>query len=206
MSRIDEELKQALQHAEAQPGVEVAPTTMTTAEPPRRNIGLLITVVAIGLGILGLVMINLGREGSSIYSMGVDQLRADQAKFAGRNVRVEGQLVSGTLVRRNDPCEYRFHMMKGDADIDVHYAQCVVPDTFRDVKGVPVQVTAEGRIKPDGTFHASQIFAKCPSKYEMKQVEENTGVRPEHSPNGTESPIIPANIESPIIQPKNVDN
>ena len=52
--------------------------------------------------------------------------------------------------------------------MEVHYAQCVVPDQFRDVKGVQVEVTAEGRLASDGHLVASKIFAKCPSKYEMK--------------------------------------
>jgi len=37
-----------------------------------------------------------------------------------------------------------------------------LPDTFRD----DAQAMADGRMAPDGTFHASSIAAKCPSKYE----------------------------------------
>jgi len=51
----------------------------------------------------------------------------------------------------------------------VHYPQCSVPDTFRDVPNVDVEVTAEGTLTETGTFDASRIMAKCPSKYEMEQ-------------------------------------
>jgi cytochrome c-type biogenesis protein CcmE len=52
----------------------------------------------------------------------------------------------------------------------VEYPQCVVPDTFRDMPGMDVEVTAEGKLAGSGaTFVATSIMAKCPSKYEMKQ-------------------------------------
>ena len=37
-----------------------------------------------------------------------------------------------------------------------------LPDTFRD----EAQAMADGKLSEDGTFHASAIAAKCPSKYE----------------------------------------
>jgi hypothetical protein len=37
-----------------------------------------------------------------------------------------------------------------------------LPDTFRD----SAQAMADGKLQSDGTFHASSIAAKCPSKYE----------------------------------------
>jgi cytochrome c-type biogenesis protein CcmE len=81
---------------------------------------------------------------------------------------VLGTLVPGTLARRSEPCEYKFKMKKNDTEVTVLYPQCVVPDTFRDVPGVNVEVTAEGQLASNGTFHATQIMAKCPSKYEMR--------------------------------------
>ncbi|OYT68461.1 MAG: cytochrome c biogenesis protein CcmE, partial [Chloracidobacterium sp. CP2_5A] len=39
-----------------------------------------------------------------------------------------------------------------------------LPDTFRD----GAQALADGRMQPDGTFHANRIQAKCASKYEAK--------------------------------------
>ena len=84
-------------------------------------------------------------------------------------MRVEGTLVKGTLVRRDQPCEYRFKVAKKGVELPVRFAQCVVPDTFRDMPGMDVSVTAEGKLKDTGYFEASSIMAKCPSKYEMKE-------------------------------------
>jgi cytochrome c-type biogenesis protein CcmE len=61
-------------------------------------------------------------------------------------------------------------MKKNSAEVEVRYPQCVVPDTFRDVPNMDVDVTATGKLAKDGHFQASQIMAKCPSKYDMKQM------------------------------------
>jgi cytochrome c-type biogenesis protein CcmE len=60
--------------------------------------------------------------------------------------------------------------MRGDkTELPVHYSRCTVPDTFQDVPGMVVDVTAEGTLDAAGHFEASTIMAKCPSKYEMKE-------------------------------------
>ena len=98
-----------------------------------------------------------------------DELVAQKAELKGRNLRVNGMLKKGTLVRRDEPCEYRFTIIGKGKEIDVHYPRCGLPDTFRDVPGMDVMATAEGTLDPAGHFEASTIMAKCPSKYEMKE-------------------------------------
>jgi cytochrome c-type biogenesis protein CcmE len=128
---------------------------------------LLLALLVMAGGLLVLVFTSF--KGEAIYSKGVDELvrAGDAAK--DRTIRVQGVLVTGTLVRRDQPCEYRFRMKKNGADIEVRYPQCVVPDTFRDVPNMDVEVTATGKLASAGYFQASQIMAKCPSKYEMQQ-------------------------------------
>jgi cytochrome c-type biogenesis protein CcmE len=115
--------------------------------------------------IAGLVL--TGMKDNAIYSKSVDELVAQKAKFAGRPVRAEGNLVHGTLAKRESPCEYRFTISKNGVDVPVRFAQCIVPDTFRDVPGMDVGVTVEGELHADNTFEATSVLAKCPSKYEM---------------------------------------
>jgi cytochrome c-type biogenesis protein CcmE len=168
MSRVDDELAQALRESEQAASAEPAPVAGPVDRPrPTKSIGLLIGLLVMGGGILTLVFTTF--DDAKIYSRGVEELIRDKDKMAGRNVRVEGMLKQGTLVRRDTPCEYRFTMQRGGQEIPVRYAQCVVPDTFKDVPGIEVAVTAEGSLHEGGHFEASHIMAKCPSKYEMQQ-------------------------------------
>lgn len=168
MATIDEELAKAVEESEADVAVRpvVAPAAASSPKP-RRELGLLIALLVMGGAILALVMTTF--DDGAIYSKTVDQLRKEQASLAGRNVRVQGTLVKGTLSRRDAPCEYRFRLAKNGEEVEVRYPQCVVPDTFRDVPNMDVDVTATGKLAADGHFQASEIMAKCPSKYDMKQ-------------------------------------
>ena len=127
---------------------------------------LVIPLVTAAAAIVAVVL--TGMKDNAIYSKPVDQLLAAKAKFVGRPVRAEGNLTHGSLVKRDQPCEYRFSITKNGAELPVRFAQCVVPDTFRDVPDLDVGVTVEGELQSDDTFEATSVLAKCPSKYEMK--------------------------------------
>jgi cytochrome c-type biogenesis protein CcmE len=121
-----------------------------------------------------------GMQDNAIYSRSVDQLLSERAKFVHRPVRAEGNLVHGSLVKRDLPCEYRFSIEKNGVELPVRFPQCVVPDTFRDVPDTDVGVTVEGELQTDNSFEASTVLAKCPSKYEMQQRKKSG----EHMPHG----------------------
>lgn len=133
----------------------------------RKRLLLVVPLLMAAAAIVALVLV--GMQDKGIYSKPVDELVAQKAKFIGKSVRAEGNLVHGSLVKREDPCEYRFKIEKNATEIPVRFAKCVVPDTFRDVPGMDVGVTVEGELQADGSLEASQVLAKCPSKYEMKQ-------------------------------------
>lgn len=166
MSRVDDELAKAVAESEATADESVPVTRAVETKKPQRNVGLLVALLVMGVGVLTLVLKNGGD--ATVYSRGVDALMQQKDKLQGRNVRVEGMLVKGSLLRRDKPCEYRFSLEKNGTRVPVRYAQCIVPDTFRDMPGMDVNVTAEGTLSQAGDFEATQIFAKCPSKYEMK--------------------------------------
>jgi cytochrome c-type biogenesis protein CcmE len=141
-------------------------------------------VIAVGLAMAAAsiaALVLAGMQDKAIYSKGADDMLAQKARFRGRPVRAEGMLVHGSLVRREQPCEFRFTIEKNGVDLPVHYAQCVVPDTFRDVPDLEVGVTVEGELQADDSFEASSVLAKCPSKYEMQQRKKN-GEQMPHGP------------------------
>jgi cytochrome c-type biogenesis protein CcmE len=227
-SRIDDELEQAVRDAEADdssPGasnaaVAASPTgravaaragarggvvpgdaarpVVADAEEQKRSWGLLAGLIAVGAGVL-LFVFNSG-EDAVVYSYQVDELKAQTADLGARQVRVQGILVPGTLVRRDEPCEHRFMMqkqgVKNAEPLKVQYAQCVVPDTFREVAGVEVEVTAEGRMAEDGHLEASKIFAKCPSKYEMREGAAAMGQAPKHGGDMPKPGFVPPKVEA----------
>ncbi len=167
MSQLDQELAEAVaqgEHAEVAPVSRQADADRDRSATGKRSLGLVVMLLILGGGMLVLVLTSF--KSSVVYSKGVDELLAEADRLAGRSVRVEGTLVKGSLQRRDDPCEYRFLLERNGAQIPVEYPQCSVPDTFRDVPYTDVVVTAEGRLAKSGSFEATQIMAKCPSKYE----------------------------------------
>jgi cytochrome c-type biogenesis protein CcmE len=183
MNHLDEELKRALggtaQSADAaaqDPPASVVPKSAPASGRGRRSWGLLVGLIAMGVAILAIVF--TGIDNAAVYSKGVDQLLQEKDRFTNRNVRVVGTLVRGSLMRRNEPCEYRFQIHKAQSSLNVRYPQCVIPDTFRDVPNVDVEVTAEGKLQQDGIFVARHIMAKCPSKYDMKQRKQSGEAAP----------------------------
>ena len=166
--KLDEELAQALELSEQgdTPPVEKAPERRPTgdATSSRTSLGLLAVLLVMVGALVALFMV--GFKEAAIYALPVDQLMSSKDKLTGRKVRVEGELVPGTLVKRDDPCEYRFTVHSAEAQMPVRYAQCVIPDTFRDVPEGGVQVTVEGKLNAEGNFEATLVMAKCTSKYD----------------------------------------
>lgn len=136
-------------------------------EGGRRNALLVAGLVGAAAAVVALVLVGFRDKGT--YSKSVDELVAQKAQYVDKPVRVEGLLVHGTLQKRDTPCEYRFTIEKNGTQMPVRFPKCVVPDTFRDVPGVDLGVTVEGRLLADQSLEATQVLAKCPSKYEMKQ-------------------------------------
>ncbi|HEX6765633.1 MAG TPA: cytochrome c maturation protein CcmE [Polyangiaceae bacterium] len=188
MSRVDDELAAAVRESEEVAQAEPAPTAPAPLIRPvkKGSVGLLVALLVVGAAILTLVFTS-GKD-ATIYARQVDELVRERDKLAGRAVRVEGALKRGSLTRRAEPCEYRFTLSKAGTELPVRFAQCIVPDTFRDMPGMDVMVTAEGKLDPAGHFEATNIMAKCPSKYEMNE-RAKKGENAPHT--GVVAPVSP---------------
>ncbi len=146
--------------------VELLTRAVAKNAPDRvSNLTLVFGLVS-GAGLIASLVLSTFQN-TTVYAMGVDRLVGEKGKWVGRHVRVEGMLVQHTLRFREQPCEYIFDATKGNAVVHVRYPSCIKPDTLRD--DMPeVGVTAEGKLQADGTFVATNVLAKCPSKYDMK--------------------------------------
>jgi cytochrome c-type biogenesis protein CcmE len=85
----------------------------------------------------------------------------DQAQQ--KRIRVAGDVEDGSIQHVNNSVQFT---LKQDAlKLKVVYTGTEpLPDTFRG----GAQALADGKMGADGVFHASQIQAKCASKYEAK--------------------------------------
>jgi cytochrome c-type biogenesis protein CcmE len=188
MSRkLDEELAEAILPKD-DGGPSSTPALAKPAEPAKvppvrspRSLGLLVTLLVMVGAVVALFLV--GFKEAAVYATSVDKLMSSKSEAVGRKVRVEGELVPGSLVKRDQPCEYRFKVHGQNAEVPVRYAQCVIPDTFRDMPGGGVQVTVEGALTPQGDFEASLVMAKCASKYDPNTHQMSEGPAANALPN-----------------------
>jgi cytochrome c-type biogenesis protein CcmE len=129
--------------------------------------------IAVGAGIVALLLGWLAftqvEEGGFRYFQSLEEFRA--AGEPGRASRVHGYVTAGSIERDVGAKQVRFAVQgrpphaggSPDGALAVVYTSLETPDLFKD----GAEVVVEGRLAPDGsTFHASNVLAKCPSKFE----------------------------------------
>ena len=160
------------------PGEARSDEIESTAESrPGMASGAKIAIVVSLLGAaVGFLVFGTTATDAFVYSKLVNEVMTNPAEFQGRELRVEGELKQGSIKFREQPCEWRFTLHKDGKEMPVEYAQCVVPDTFRD--GMGISVTVQGKLADNGAFQAKQVVAKCPSKYEMNERAKKGEVMP----------------------------
>jgi len=115
---------------------------------------------AIVLGITYLIVTAL--QTSTVYYITVGELLQRGVAAGSQQVRVAGDVVPGSVEKIDSGLAIRFLVHDGSGQMPVYYRGGPVPDIF----GEEVQVVVEGKVGPDGTFQASTLLAKCPSKFE----------------------------------------
>lgn len=111
-----------------------------------------------------MVLFGIGLKGSLVYYLTVGEfLDPGRRTDLGENFRVNGTVVPGSIRKSTGSPGARFVMTDGAARLPVVYAK-ETPDTFVDGS----EVVVEGALGADGTFVASTLLAKCPSKYEAQ--------------------------------------
>jgi cytochrome c-type biogenesis protein CcmE len=115
------------------------------------------------LGGAGALMANAIKQTGEYYltPQELETRVAADPSFVGTGVKVGARVVSGSIVRAPSGREVSFQVTDGARTVPVVY-RGIAPDTFTD----GVDVVVEGRLSPDGTFHATTLLAKCASRYE----------------------------------------
>jgi cytochrome c-type biogenesis protein CcmE len=118
--------------------------------------GIAIAVVVVSLGYLAYT----GVQQSKSYYVTIGELRAMDQSVYSKRLRVAGDVVPGSIKRQGSRVE--FMLQEQGKTLPVTYnGMEAPPDTFRD----HAQALAEGTFGRDGVFHATQLPAKCASKY-----------------------------------------
>ena len=88
---------------------------------------------------------------------------------AGQEIRLGGMVEQGSLKTRTDGVTIDFIVGDGKARVPVVFTG-IVPDLFVEGSGV----VAEGAMRPDGTFQASNLLAKHDENYMPRELEDMT--------------------------------
>lgn len=81
--------------------------------------------------------------------------------FYDLGLKVGARVVPGTVEKEVATQTLRFHITDGTVRYPVVF-RGLPPDTFTD----SVEVVVEGRLQQDGIIHATNVLAKCGSRYE----------------------------------------
>jgi cytochrome c-type biogenesis protein CcmE len=140
---------------------------VTAALKPKhqRLVLLLVAIVAlIGAGLLAAWA--LRNQASYFY---VPSDIASDPPVPGQAIRLGGMVEAGSLKTHADGVTVDFVVGDGKARVPVTFAG-IVPDLFVEGSGV----VAEGSLRADGTFAATNLLAKHDENYMPRELEEMT--------------------------------
>lgn len=101
-----------------------------------------------------------GAADTKSYYVTIAELNAMGGKAYSKNLRVAGNVQPGSINRSGPNAD--FTLIEQGRTLRVSYTGAEPPpDTFKD----DAQALAIGTFGRDGTFHATQLQAKCASKY-----------------------------------------
>lgn len=117
-----------------------------------------------GVGIAIILVVALweavsGFQQSKTYYVTVGELLS--AKAARQHIRVGGTVADGSITRRGDALWFRLSQKAQSIPV-VYVGTDTLPDTFKD----GAQAIVQGNYTSNGTFRATNIQAKCASKYQ----------------------------------------
>jgi cytochrome c-type biogenesis protein CcmE len=151
-------------------------------------------LMAIIVGSLGFLAYS-GIQGSTTYYKTITELRNMGDTAHTRHVRVGGDVQANSIV--HGAGLVTFNLVQDKETLRVAYeGRDPLPDTFRD----GAQALADGRLGPDGVFHASEIQAKCASKYAPKP-----GMAPDQLQPGAKPVVQSSPMRSSVASPQTDD-
>ena len=109
------------------------------------------------MALAGLLYSTMGE--SLEYYKKVDEVMANPQEWHGKALQIHGY--AKDVARKRDSFDYQFDITSNGKVVRAYYTG-VAPDTFKNDS----EVVVKGRLSGDNVFHATEIIAKCPSKYD----------------------------------------
>lgn len=125
-------------------------------------------LIVAGLAAIGLaagLVLNAFRS-NLVFFYTPTQVAAGEAP-QGVSFRIGGLVEAGSLKRSEGSLDIHFTVTDTVRKIDVVYAG-ILPDLFKEGKGV----VAQGKLSPDGLFHAETVLAKHDENYMPPEAAE----------------------------------
>ena len=118
---------------------------------------------ALIVGSVGYLMVSGIKETGQYFltPSELSQKVAADPSFFNVGMKVGARVVPGTVSKEVASQTLRFQITDGSATYPVTF-HGLPPDTFTD----SVEVVVEGRLQKDGVIHATNVLAKCGSRYE----------------------------------------
>jgi cytochrome c-type biogenesis protein CcmE len=138
-----------------------APRRLSPSPTSRTRSATVVAAALIVIAAIGYLIYN-GFQSTSVYYLTVTELQARQSSPLGlgnSQVRVAGIVQANSVTRSTSDSTIDFTIADDGGKLPVVY-KGLVPDIF----GPGIQVVVEGRYV-NGTFQASTLLAKCPSKF-----------------------------------------
>ncbi len=115
----------------------------------------------------GLVALALGYlffttfQAATVFYYTIDELKAQGNTVYGKQVRVNGKVLPGSIEKEGDKLLVRFQLTEGSQTLPVVF-KGIPPELFYQPYA---DVVAEGRYNSDGVFVANNLITRCASKY-----------------------------------------
>jgi cytochrome c-type biogenesis protein CcmE len=136
--------------------------SLSIARKRRTSTKFLVGGAVITLTIVGLVGWAMSRPGSTAFYLTTSEVVERGPTAGAAAYRINGNVVAGTVERNG--LETTFAITDGETEVTV-YTDRPLPDAFRD--DPDTEIVALGSF--DGqTFTASEVLAKCPSKFKAE--------------------------------------
>jgi cytochrome c-type biogenesis protein CcmE len=128
----------------------------------------------VGAGIIVasvVLLIAQGVKATGVYFLTPSELAAKTTAdptFYDVGLKMSAKVVPGSIRRDDGNRRVDFQVSDGVQSYPVTY-RGLVPDTFTDANDI--EVIVEGRLGRDGVFRATEVLAKCGSRYEAAYEE-----------------------------------